>query len=318
MKKNSLLFVLIALIMNTFSQNEPTSTFIEREIILKTATGDIYGTLTMPADSKTFPLVLIIAGSGPTDRNGNSAMGLTCNAYQMMAHGLANEGIGSVRFDKRGIGASKNAMGSESELRFETYVQDVVAWIRLLENDKRFKEIYILGHSEGSLIGILAAQQTKIEGYISVAGPGKSSDKILQEQLKDKLPIYLIATTNQIIDSLKVGKTVEKVDPNLMSMFRPSIQPYMISWFKYDPSIEIGKLKGDVLIVQGTTDLQVKTEEAYLLSKGNPKAKLVILDNMNHVLKESSLDTKENMGTYNNPTLPLKAGFLEAIIKFIL
>lgn len=317
MKKIVLFYALIALIINTFSQTEPTSRFIESEIILKTPTGDLYGTLTIPVEKKSFPLVLIIAGSGPTDRNGNSAIGLTCNAYQMIAHGLANEGIGSVRFDKRGIGASKNAMGSESELRFETYVQDAIAWIHLLETDKRFKELYILGHSEGSLIGILAAQQTKIEGYISVAGPGKSSDIILQDQLKDKLPIYLIAATNQIIDSLKAGKTVEKVDPNLMSMFRPSIQPYMISWFKYDPSNEIGKLKGDILIVQGTTDLQVKTEEAYLLSKGNPKAELLIIDNMNHVLKESSMDTKENMGTYNMPNMPLKAGFLEAIIEFI-
>ncbi len=317
MKKIVLFFALIALIMNTFSQTDSSSKFIESEIILKTPTGDLYGTLTIPVEKKSFPLVLIIAGSGPTDRNGNSAIGLTSNAYLMIARGLADSGIGSVRFDKRGIGASKNAMGSESELRFETYVQDAIAWIHLLETDKRFKELYILGHSEGSLIGILAAQQTKIEGYISVAGPGKSSDKILQDQLKDKLPIYLIAATNQIIDSLKAGKTVEKVDPNLMSMFRPSIQPYMISWFKYDPSNEIGKLKGDILIVQGTTDLQVKTEEAYLLSKGNPKAELLIIDNMNHVLKESSMDTKENMGTYNMPNMPLKAGFLEAIIEFI-
>lgn len=317
MKKIVLFFALIALIMNTFSQTDSSSKFIESEIILKTPTGDLYGTLTIPVEKKSFPLVLIIAGSGPTDRNGNSAIGLTSNAYLMIARGLADSGIGSVRFDKRGIGASKNAMGSESELRFETYVQDAIAWIHLLESDKRFKELYILGHSEGSLIGILAAQQTKIEGYISVAGPGKSSDKILQDQLKDKLPIYLIAVTNQIIDNLKAGKTVEKVDPNLMSMFRPSIQPYMISWFKYDPSVEIGKLKEDVLIIQGTTDLQVKTEEAYLLSKGNPKAELLIIDNMNHVLKESSMDTKENMGTYNMPNMPLKAGFLEAIIEFI-
>lgn len=317
MKKIVLFFALIALIMNTFSQTDSSSKFIESEIILKTPTGDLYGTLTIPVEKKSFPLVLIIAGSGPTDRNGNSAIGLTSNAYLMIARGLADSGIGSVRFDKRGIGASKNAMGSESELRFETYVQDAIAWIHLLETDKRFKELYILGHSEGSLIGILAAQQTKIEGYISVAGPGKSSDKILQDQLKDKLPIYLIAVTNQIIDNLKAGKTVEKVDPNLMSMFRPSIQPYMISWFKYDPSVEIGKLKEDVLIIQGTTDLQVKTEEAYLLSKGNPKAELLIIDNMNHVLKESSMDTKENMGTYNMPNMPLKAGFLEAIIEFI-
>ncbi len=303
--------------MGLSGQNKIDSIYSGSEIKLKTPTGDIFGTLTIPDNAILSPVVLIIPGSGPTDRNCNSPMGIKTNAYKMLSEGLAKNGISTLRYDKRGIGESKSAMKSESDLRFETYIDDAIAWISLLKSDKRFSEVIVLGHSEGSLIGMIAAEKTNVAGFISVAGVGESADKVLQEQLKTKLPSQLFDESNKILDSLKIGKTVSNVDPNLMALYRPSVQPYMISWIKYDPAKEISKLKIPVLIIQGTSDLQVTVNDARLLAAAKPDAQLLIIDNMNHVLKESDSDVQKNMATYMNPDLPLKSGLVEGIIKFI-
>lgn len=317
MKRLSFIITLNILSICLFAEVKKDSVFSESEVILKTSTGDIYGTLAIPNNVKTSPVVLIIAGSGPTNRDGNNTLGANTNAYKMLSVSLAKNGISSVRFDKRGIGESKQAMTSESDLRFDTYINDVVLWIELLKNDRRFSKIYILGHSEGSLIGMIAAEQTNTSGFISIAGAGKSIDKILQEQLKTKLPPLLLDESNKILDSLKSGKTVSNVNPSLVSLYRPSIQPYMISWIKYDPTKEISKLKIPVLIIQGTTDLQVTVDDARLLSQATTYGKIFIIDKMNHVMKESDSDIQKNIATYNNPNLPLKEGLADDIVNFI-
>jgi Lysophospholipase len=317
MKKLLFIIALNILSICLFAQERNDSIPSESEVVLKTSTGDIYGTLTIPNNVKTSPIVLIIAGSGPTDRDCNSPLGIQTNAYKMLSESFAKNGISTLRFDKRGIGKSKPAMTSESELRFETYIKDVVAWISLLKSDKRFSSIVVLGHSEGALIGMIAAEQTNVAGYISVAGIGKSADKILQEQLKTKLPPQLLDESNRILDSLKIGKTVSNVNSNLGVLYRPSVQPYLISWIKYDPAKEICKLKIPVLIIQGTADLQVSVSDSKLLSEAKPDAKVLIIENMNHVLKESDSDMQKNMATYRNPALPLKVGLTDDIVKFI-
>lgn len=317
MKRFSFIIALNLLSICLFAQVKKDSASSESEIILKTSTGEIYGTLAIPNNVKTSPVVLIIAGSGPTDRDGNNTFGLNTNAYKMISGSLAKNGISSIRFDKRGIGESKQSMTSESDLRFDTYINDVVLWIELLKSDRRFSKIYILGHSEGSLIGMIAAEQTNTSGFISIAGAGKSADKMLQEQLKTKLSPQLLDESNKILDSLKIGKTVSNVNPSLVSLYHPSIQPYMISWIKYDPAKEIGKLKIPVLIIQGTTDLQVTVDDSKLLSAANTNAKFLIIENMNHTLKESDSDIQKNMATYNNPNLPLKEGLADDIVNFI-
>jgi uncharacterized protein len=300
-----------------YSQDKQHTFFRESEIILKTDSGDISGTLTLTNKSKKSPIVIIIAGSGPTDRDCNSPMGVKTNAYKMIAAELAANGISSLRFDKRGIGKSKAAMKSEKDITFDIYINDVVEWINTLNSDRRFSKIYLLGHSEGSLIGMISASKTRISGYISIAGAGRPADKILQEQLKGKVSQQFYDESNKIIDSLKAGYTVKKVHPMLFTLYRPGVQPYMISWMKYDPAAEIKNLRIPVLIIQGTTDLQVTVEDAKQLSESKPDAKLFIIENMNHVMKESVSDLQSNMATYNNPDLPLKQGLIDIIVRFI-
>ena len=284
----------------------------EEIIVLETPTGNIEGTLLVPS-KKNAPLVLIIAGSGPTDRDGNSGS-LKNNSLKMLAQGLYDNNIASLRFDKRGVAGSLSAY--KSELRFEDYINDVEQWTKVLKNDSRFSSVIILGHSEGSLIGMIAAQKGMVEKYISMAGPGVTMQATLRRQLADQPP-YILSMSLPIIEELEKGKTVDSVPPLINALFRPSIQPYLISCFKYDPAIEITKVKCPILIIQGTTDIQIPVNEAEILASANSNSQLVIIEGMNHILKEAEAHRLLNLQTYGDPNLELKQGLIESITRFI-
>lgn len=305
MKKLILLFLVIPF----FSLSQ------EEEITLKTKTGDIKGSLLVPSNSEKVSVVLIISGSGPTDRNGNNP-NMTNNSLMMLANELKKNGIASLRFDKRGIGESTSSGMQESDLRFENYVNDVKGWVDLLKESNKFSKIIVLGHSEGSLIGMIASQKAEVEKFISVAGAGNSAGDIIREQLKAQ-PAVVLNQSLPIIEKLENGEREENVPQMLYALFRPSVQPYMISWFKYDPQIEIAKLNKPVLIVQGTTDIQVSVLDADKLASANNKAQKQIIEGMNHILKEAEMDRLKNIQTYSMPDLPLKKPLTEIIVKFI-
>lgn len=306
-------FSLLISITITAASNSD-SAFIESPVILHTTTGDIFGTLTIPKNLNKIPVTLIIAGSGPTDRNGNNQM-MKNESLKMLVYSLANNGIASLRFDKRGIGESMSAGKKESDLRFEDYINDAKAWIELLKKDDRFSKVIVIGHSEGSLIGMIASNNLS-DGFVSIAGAGRSADKIIKEQLAGQ-PKAVQDLCFPIIDSLVLGKTVKNVSASLYSLFRPGVQPYMISWFHYDPQAEIKKLNIPVLVVQGTNDIQVSEEEANLLSKANMHAQLVFIKKMNHIFKIIDGDKNENIASYNDPSLPISEELTNKIAAFI-
>ena len=288
----------------------------EEAITLKTASGNLQGTLLLPEVEKP-PVVLIIAGSGPTDRNGNNPS-LKPNYLKMLAEGLHKNNIASLRFDKRGIAESASAFkGGEIELRFETYINDVEQWTSVLKNDSRFSSVIILGHSEGSLIGMIASQQTSPEKYISIAGPGITMQETLKRQLADQ-PAYILSMSLPIIEELEKGNIVDSVPPLINALFRPSIQPYLISCFKYDPAVEISKVKCPVLIIQGTTDIQIPVDDADKLASANSNSQLVVIEGMNHILKQAPKNRLLNIQTYGNPKLQLKEGLIDAVVSFIM
>jgi alpha-beta hydrolase superfamily lysophospholipase len=286
----------------------------ESPLILSTSTGDLVGTLTIPNQSGTFPVALIIAGSGPTDRDGNNPT-MKNNSLKLLAEAFARNGIASLRYDKRGIGESREAAMSEADLRFDDFVEDARGWIALLKKDKRFSGIIIVGHSEGSLIGMLSCENA--DKYVSIAGAGQSADVILKTQLSAQ-PQGIQDLSFPILDSLKAGKTVGTVNPMLHSLFRPSVQPYMISWFQYNPQVEIRKLSIPVLVVQGTNDVQVSVDDAERLHTANTTAELALIDNMNHLLKIVHGSIQDNLATYNNPDLPISDQLVERVVNFIL
>ena len=287
---------------------------VENELIIETNEAKLSGTLVIPEGKTKIPVVLIIAGSGPTDRNGNATKGLSTDAYKLLANDLAKNGIASLRYDKRGVGTSTNQKKYE-DIVFNDFIDDALACLGVLKNNKNFKNIYVLGHSEGALVGLESSLKTKVSGYISVAGAGFPIDSVLKWQLAKQPIVYKPSVP--MIDSLKAGLRVNAVPPLLKALFAPTVQNFLISWMQIDPRIAIAKLKTPCLILQGTNDIQVATFNAEALKNAQPKAKLVLLEGMNHVLKNAPTDFLSNVQTYNKPELPLHEKLVAVLVDFI-
>lgn len=314
--------VLLLFCISSFAQSADS-------VVLQTAGGAVFGTLTVPANKGPLPVALFIAGSGPTDRDGNNPL-MKNNSLKLLGEALNAQGIATLRYDKRGIAASTAAGPKEADLRFDTYVNDASALISSLKADKRFSKVIVIGHSEGSTIGLKAASMAKADAVISIAGPGSSADKVLRMQLNESLdPSKAVSDeaaeqmkqskelVNHLLDTLVTGDTLRFVPISMYSLFRPSVQPYLISWFRYDPQQLIKSLNVPILIVQGTTDLQVKEADAELLWQANPKSTKVIIPKMNHVLKQSEAEPRANHATYIDPALPVVPALTEAVVSFI-
>jgi pimeloyl-ACP methyl ester carboxylesterase len=306
-------------------QTAPPHVSADEAVSVTTPTLTISGSLRLPAATGKVPVALIIAGSGPTNRDGNSQMlPGNNNAYKLLAEALAAQGIASVRYDKRGIGASGAAGMKEADLRFEMYADDAAAWIAKLRSDARFSTITVIGHSEGSLIGMLAASRAKADAYVSVAGPARPVGQILRDQLRPQIGSMaeLWQQNEAILASLEAGKTVDPLPPalaavpGLAALYRPSVQPYMISWLKYTPSAEIATLPMPILILQGSTDIQVSPAEAQALKAAAPNARLVVIDGMNHVLKHV-VEATQQIASYSDPALPVVPEVPNAIVALI-
>lgn len=285
----------------------------EREVGIQ----GLHGTLTWPDGMRTAPAVLIVAGSGPVDRDGNLP-GATNNGLKLLAHGLAEQGIASLRIDKRGIGASRSAGLREEDLRFDRYVDDAVAWLALLRADDRVSRIVLMGHSEGALVATLAAQRAEVAGLVLVAGAGFPAAQLIERQLAAAgMPEPLRQASQRVASSLVQGKPVADVPAALGAFYRPSVQGYLMSWFALDPAKELAKVVGPVLIVQGTTDLQIEVADARRLAAARDGLTLVLVEDMNHVLKEAPTDRGANLLTYAQPERPLAPALLPAVVAFV-
>jgi alpha-beta hydrolase superfamily lysophospholipase len=303
------------IVAKAFAQTPATNNFTEEPVKISQQVGELAGTLVLPQNVKKPTVVLLIAGSGATDRNGNNPFAKN-NSLKMLAEGLAQQGFASLRYDKRGIGESAKAAKQEEDLRFDDYVSDAEQWVNLLQKDSRIGKIVVLGHSEGALIGCLTAQKTTINAYISLAGAGRPISEVITEQLA-KQPAQVQQESKQIMDSLLMGQPVKNVPFYLMALYRPSVQPYLMSWFRYSPTTEIAQLKCPILIIQGTKDLQVLLKDAENLQKAAPKATYAVLDNMNHVLKHIGDDANENMASYAQPDKALHVNLVPTIVEFL-
>lgn len=311
--KNSLLLLFGFL----FAASQTKAQFNVSTMSVTVDTNKLYGSLTMPDTKQPWPVVLFIAGSGHTDRDGNQE-GMKTDAYKQVAEKLTQQGIATLRYDKRGVGESVFKM-YEEDLRFDQYIDDAALWIAELKKDDRFSKVFVAGHSEGSLIGMVAIQKVKADGFISIAGAGRSIDEVLKIQLKEAVPDsnYYNKCANYL-DTLKSGKRLVAPDSALFSLFRPSIQPYMINWIKYNPSAEIKKLKMPVLILQGENDIQVASDNANLLTGANTKSRMKFIPGMNHVLKLAEKDRLKNFSTYSDPSLPVMQELIDDMAEFIL
>jgi uncharacterized protein len=259
-------------------------------------------------------LVIFIAGSGPTDRNGNQK-GMVNNSLKFLAEGIMDIKTDVFRFDKSIIAQIASGKIDETKSLFQNNVNDVLDIIKYFKANYTYKKFIIAGHSEGSLVGMLAANGNA-DGFISLAGAGRSADLILEEQIAKQMP-EIKDEVHADLEILKKGQTFENKNPNLTMLFRASVQPYLISWFKFDPQVEIKKLIIPVLIINGTKDIQVSIDEAKLLKDANPNSKLELIENMNHLFKEIKGDNTENIASYSNPSLPISKVLILKIKDFL-
>lgn len=310
------LTALLVLLCSTLA-NAAAPTVLQRPIELDTGHGVLYGSLLLPQQDTPPPVVLIIAGSGPTDRDGNNPAGGRIDNLKRLALLLAGEHIASVRFDKRGVAASQPATPDERNLSVEAYVADTVAWAHELKADPRFGPLILLGHSEGALIATLAAEQAGASAVISLSGSGRPVAEVIREQLAQRLAPAQLAQGTALLDSLQAGQTSLNVPVPLRQVFRPTVQPYLISLLRQDPAAAFAQLKVPALIIQGRNDVQVDVADAELLKAAKPDAQLVLIDGMNHTLRISPRDISGQRETYQNPELPLARELGQRIVAFI-
>lgn len=307
-----LLFTLIATILSAS----------EREVSVKHEWGKLHGSLTVP-EGGSETVALIIAGSGPTDRNGNSRPVLVTNCYALIAKELEKSGIASLRYDKRGVAASKPiSLININDVTFEDFIDDAELWVDFLKKEG-FKKVVIIGHSEGGLLALCVGQDSsKVSGVVSLAGAGYPINEVLETQLSAQLMMThyaLLAKAKTVINTLKQGKTTDKYPMELASLFSPSVQPFLISWMQHDPQELARTLPIPLLIVNGDNDIQVSVDNAEALAKAQPKARKVIVTDMTHVLKNSKIKDRVQQATtvYNNGQLPLSDGLIKPIVEFI-
>lgn len=286
----------------------------ETEVSIPQETGMLSGTLST-SQQKPVATVLIIAGSGPTDRNGNSQLTKN-NSLKYLSDHLTLEGAAVLRFDKRGIAGSQSAGRAEADMRFGDMVDDAVLWAKLLKEKHPGLPLIIVGHSEGSLIGMLTVNRVNADAFVSLCGPAVSADSILNEQLYSQSP-ELYAYCAPKLDSIKSGHTVHEKSPMLQAILRESVQPYLHSWMKYNPVKEIGKLDCPSLIIGGGNDLQVPMKHAELLANAANQSKLVTIENLNHILKKMDGNLMENRMSYNQPDLPIHEEVKAALSAFL-
>ncbi len=287
----------------------------EEGVTVHTPDGDLKGTIVMP-EKFAGRVVLIVAGSGPTDRNGNNILGVTAQSYKLLAYALAEKGIASMRYDKRYVGESNSFTKDPSRSTIDEFVKDAVQCLKTLKADKRFTRIYLCGHSEGSLISMLASKTEKVNGYISLCGMGEALDKTLEKQLvtnagfkkEDVQPVIASVMKNTVLPQLPKG---------LETIITQSNVVFLHSIFQYDPQKVMKGMKIPVLIVTGTRDIQIPKTDADLLKKAKPDAKMLVIENMNHTLKDAPADMAGNMETYKKPELPLSAGLAAGLADFI-
>lgn len=306
--KRIFLILIIALSTTPLFSQEPTRT--ETEIKINTY---IDGTLFTPIAIEKPELVIIIAGSGPTDRNGNQNF-LKNNSLKKLATAITDKGVATFRYDKRIVKQIRSG-NVDLSITLDDFVMDTKSVISHFKSTNQFSKIYVAGHSQGSLVGMLAAENN-IDGFISLAGAGQNFGDVIVEQINNTARQF-IDDTKRVVKKLKAGKTTTDYPAQLGAIFNIETQPFMISWMAYNPSEIIASLKMPILIINGTKDLQVSIDEAKLLASANKNSELKIIDNVNHVLFTIEGDDLENSKSYNESFREISKELIDSVISFI-
>lgn len=278
------------------------------------------GTIALPGDTATpFPIAVIIAESGPTDRNGNAPTGtLRSNLYAQLAWRLAERGVATLRYDKRVLPVTQGNVNLAA-LTLDDLAHDVSAAVASLRGDGRFTAMVLVGHGEGATLAIRAMRfGLDADGLVLVAAAGRPMRVILREQLRRQVDDALLERFDSAMNRYLRGDPVGDIPSALEPLFVGVNRVFMRSAISISPSDELAVLTVPVLIVHGETDLQMSARDARSLQAARPDARVVIVRSANHVFKRVADTTlAAQLPTYTNPRLPVVPELVDAIVEFV-
>lgn len=304
-------FFILFFVTSIVAQN----TISSEELLLKNDSITLPGTLTFNKSLEKQPLVIFVHGSGNVDRNGNQAgANIRANYIKQLSDVLNKKNIAFYRYDKR-TATIANMKHISKDMSFDAFIEDALIAITNFKNDERFSSITLIGHSQGSTVAMLATQNGDIDRYVSLAGLGRKFEDFVIDEYKKASPEFGEIAARHFKELNATGE-IKNVHPQLAHIFPKQNISFLQSWMQYDPSIEIQKLKVPILIVNGTKDVQVSTFDAEKLHEANPASELVIIENMNHVLKHIDKD-EDNQKSYFSPDYSLSEQLIDSLTEFI-
>jgi uncharacterized protein len=281
----------------------------------KIRVGAIDAVLTIPPDVERPPVVLLIAGSGSTDRDGNGPQ-IKPATLKKLSEQLVARKIATLRYDKRGAGGWKPEFGRPEDFRFKDYVDDATALVNYLRSSGKFSRVVLAGHSEGGLVAILTARRVPVDRLVLLATAARKQGDLLKAQLeKQQLAPDVQQPIVKAIDAIMAGQIVDPLPPGLA--IPPSMQPGIASAFTEDPIDPLKLIDQPTLIVGGGRDRQVARLDFIALSTASPLAKTLWLPQMNHVLNDVG-DDADDLAAYNQPERALDAALVDAVADFVL
>src|SRR6201992_237924 len=280
----------------------------------KIRVGAIDAVLTTPPDVERPPVVLLIAGSGSTDHDGNGPQ-VKPATLKKLSDQLVARKIAALRYDKRGAGGWKPACGRREDCRFKDFVEDAVALVNYLRGSRKFSQVSVAGHSEGGLVAILTARRVPVDRLVLLVTAARRQGDLVKAQLEKKLSPDRLQPIVQAIDAIMAGQIVDPPPQGLA--IAPSMQPGIASAFTEDPIDPLKLIERPTLIIGGGHDLQVARLDFIALSAASPLAKTLWLPDMNHVLVDVT-DEDDNLAAYNQPERALDTVMVDSVANFIL
>jgi len=280
----------------------------------KIRVGFIDAVLTVPPDVERPPVVLLIAGSGSTDHDGNGPQAKPATLKKLSEQLVARK-IATLRYDKRGAGGWKPDYGRPEDFRFIQFVDDATALVNYLRGSRKFSRVVLAGHSEGGLVAILTARRVPVDRLVLLVTAARRQGDLVKAQLEKKLPPEVLQPIVKAVDAIMAGQIVDPPPQGLA--IAPSMQPGIASAFTEDPIPPLKLLDQPILIIGGGRDLQMARLDFAALSAAAPTAKTLWLPDMNHVLVDVTDDT-DNLAAYNQPERALDTVMIDSVAAFIL
>lgn len=316
--------------------------YYEEEVFFKNEKDNISlsGTLTLPSKKGKFPVVILISGSGPQDRDETF---MTHKPFWVLADHLTRKGIGVLRYDDRGFGKSTGDHNTATTKDFATDVLSAVKYLKSRTNIDT-KKIGLVGHSEGGIIAPLAANQTEdISFIVLLASTGISGSELILQQAKAFRPFSVpdedaferfvrktieIASSNKEVVSIKseltahynsylppillpLGVNNDQISEAISQEIEESIKPWKRYFYNYNPADEIEKLHIPVLSLNGSKDIQVLAEinqngiRNALIKGKNENYKVLELANLNHLFQECETGNVNEYGKIEQTISPI-------------